>query len=354
MLLEHFATLPLLARQILLSAIAAFTAYLTGWFLSSVVCRHLSAWAAKTAWKWDEILVDTLRQGIPIWTTLIGLIGALSFWSLPPDTFELFTKGVMAVLWLSFTMYLAGFCGRLMTLYATQRQPDMRVASITQNLIMVLIIGVGLLTILHSLGIPVTPALTALGVGGLAVALALQDTLSNLFSGFYLTMTRYVRVGDYIKLDSGQEGYVDDIGWRATMIRMPSNNTVVVPNNKLGQAILTNFYLPSRDMIMTVEVGVGYAADLAHVERVTVEVAREIMQTVTGGVPDFEPVLRFHTFGEYSVQGTVVLKVKEFGDQPFIKHQFLKKLHARYQQESIDIPYPTHVAIAEKTGAHGA
>jgi small-conductance mechanosensitive channel len=192
--------------------------------------------------------------------------------------------------------------------------------------------------------------LTALGVGGLAVALALQDTLSNLFAGFYLTVARQIRLGDYVKLDTGQEGYVEDIGWRATMIRLLPNNMVIVPNNKISQAIITNYNLPSRDLAVLVEVGVSYDSDLERVERVTIEVGREIMKSVTGGVPDFEPFIRYHTLGEYSINFTVILRAKEFVDQYLVKHQFVKRLVDRYRKEGITIPFPTHTQFEIQAG----
>ena len=97
---------------------------------------------------------------------------------------------------------------------------------------------------LESLGVPVAPLLTTLGIGSLAVALALQDTLANFFAGLHLLADRPVRPGDYIKLHEGEEGFVETIGWRSSRLRTTKNNIVVVPNQKLSQAILTNFHLP--------------------------------------------------------------------------------------------------------------
>ncbi len=120
----------------------------------------------------------------------------------------------------------------------------------------------------------------ALGVGGLAVALGLQDTLSNLFAGVFVLLSKPVRVGDYVKLESGQEGYVEDIGWRSTRIRQIPNNMVVVPNSQMVSTIITNYYMPEHEMSVPVQVGVHYDSDLEEVEKVTCEVAQEIMNTV--------------------------------------------------------------------------
>ncbi len=115
--------------------------------------------------------------------------------------------------------------------------------------------------LLRVFDVSLTPILTTLGVGGLAVALALQDTLSNLFAGFYVSISGLVRIGDYIKLNTGEEGYITDITWRCTMLEGRHHNLVIVPN-KLGQAIYTNYNLPDQRMGISVSVSVGYDSDV--------------------------------------------------------------------------------------------
>jgi small-conductance mechanosensitive channel len=200
---------------------------------------------------------------------------------------------------------------------------------------------IGVLIMLQSLGISITPIITALGVGGLAVALALQDTLSNLFSGLQILISRQLRPGDYIRLDTGEEGYVADITWRNTTIRALPNNMIVVPNAKLASSIIvTNYYMPEQEMSVLVQVGVAYESDLEKVEKVTIEVAKEVMKEVPGGVPEFEPFTRYHTFADFSINFSVILRAKEVVDQYLIKHEFVKRLHRRYLKEGIQIPFP--------------
>ncbi|HET6372298.1 MAG TPA: mechanosensitive ion channel family protein, partial [Candidatus Polarisedimenticolia bacterium] len=184
---------------------------------------------------------------------------------------------------------------------------------------------------------------TALGVGSLAVALALQPTLSNLFAGVHLTVARPVRVGDFIELEGGRKGFVEDIGWRATRVRELPNNLVIVPNAKLAEMVLVNYAMPESEQAALVQVSVSYASDLAHVERVTVEVAREILTEVRGGVAEFEPFIRFHTFGDSSIDFTVILRVRGFTDRFLVVHEFVKRLHSRYGREGIEIPFPQRV-----------
>lgn len=344
---ESLSHLPPWIIQAAWSLIAVLTAYLAGRFIARDVCRRLSAMATKTAWQWDQLVIQALQRGIPIWSVLLGLYIALGFWPLPASLLNALNRALYVLAWLSVTVICAGLAGHLIVLYGSRFQHTMPVTSLTQNVTKIVIVGLGVLMILHGMGVSIAPLLTALGVGGLAVALALQDTLSNLFAGFYLTMANQVRVGDYVKLESGEEGYVDDIGWRATKIRMLPNNMVLVPNKKLGEAIITNFYLPDRELAVLVNVGVEYGSDLEQVERVTSEVARDVMRTATGGVPGFEPFIRYHTLGDFSIGFTVILRGKEFVDQYLIKHEFVKRLVARYRQEGITIPFPTRTVITK-------
>ena len=159
-------------------------------------------------------------------------------------------------------------------------QIDLPATGLTETILKIAIVALGVTLALGILGIDVTPLVAALGVGGLAVALGLQDTLSNLFAGVFVLLSKPVRVGDYVKLESGQEGYVEDVGWRSTRIRQIRNNMVVVPNRLMVDTIITNYYMPEHEMSVPVQVGVHYDSDLEDVEKVTCEVAQEIMNTV--------------------------------------------------------------------------
>ncbi len=182
------------------------------------------------------------------------------------------------------------------------------------------------------------------------MALALQDTLANLFAGVHILASKTVQPGDYIRLSSGEEGYVVDINWRNTTVRQLSNNLVIIPNAQLAGTNMTNFNRPEQQMTLIVQVGVGYDSDLEHVERVTTEVVTETMTEITGAVPDHEPAVRFHTFGDSRISFSVILGVGEFSDQYRIKHEFIKRLQKRYRQEGIRIPAPARTVALQPGG----
>jgi small-conductance mechanosensitive channel len=274
-----------------------------------------------------------------LWFLLAGTYGAILMLPSNPTVSGIAQKIVMAICLYTVTLVVARLAGGFVTLYG--QKTEGLSPSLLSNLVRIVVITFGILMILQSIGISITPILATLGIGGLAVALAFQDTLSNLFSGLYLIISGQVRTGDYVKLGTGEEGYISDITWRNTTIKELANNLIIVPNTKLSSAIFKNFHLPAQEISMQVPVPVSYDSDLEKVERVTLEVAKEVMQNVPGGIPEFEPFIRYQEFKEFELSLVVFLRVEEFFGQGLVKHEFIKKLHKRYQEERIDIPYPS-------------
>jgi small-conductance mechanosensitive channel len=200
----------------------------------------------------------------------------------------------------------------------------------------------------------ITPILTALGVGGLAVALALQDTLSNLFAGFYVAVARQIRLGDYVKLNSGEEGYVNDIGWRSTSIRSLGSNMIIVPNAKLAQAIITNYYLPEKRMSASFQIAVSYRSDPDQVEKVLLDVTRQGTKDIPGLLADPAPSVAFDPgFNESSLGFTVGFTVAEFAAQFAVRNELKKRIFRRFRQDGIEIPFPTRTVYIETDTAPG-
>jgi small-conductance mechanosensitive channel len=326
--------------ELILPLIIIIGGFLLGIIFERIILARLRKIATITKWEGDEIIIASLK-GMPIlWFLIAGIYGAVSIIPMNQNLFNLVYKLLLAIVIFSVTLALARITAGFSNIYAGKAKGTLPSTSIFTNIAKLTVFTIGILIILQSLGISITPILTALGVGGLAVALALQDTLSNLFAGLHIIVSKQVKPGDYVKLDTGEEGYVTDITWRNTTIRALPNNIIVVPNSKLASVIITNYYLPEQEMAVLVQVGVSYDSDLEKVERVTIDVAKEVMREVQGGVPGFDPFIRYHTFSDFSINFTVILRAKEFVDQYLIKHEFVKRLHRRYNEEGIEIPFP--------------
>ncbi len=198
---------------------------------------------------------------------------------------------------------------------------------------------IAILIVLSHFQVEITPMITALGVGGLAVGLALQNTLSNLFAGLHIISDRPVNVGDFIEVN-GTSGFVEDIGWRSTRLKTRQNNMIIIPNSKLAESTILNYHLQEEELSVSVECGVAYGSDLEKVEKTTFDVAKKIQKTVSGAVKDFEPTIRFHTFADSNINFTVSLRAKTFDDKYLLVHEFIKALKERYDKEKIEISWP--------------
>lgn len=237
-------------------------------------------------------------------------------------------------------VFVDRFAVGLLGLHAERSDTLRNSRAIVTGVARAITLGLGLLMVLGTLGISVTPIIASLGITSLAVALALQPTLSNFFSGVQLVVDKPFRVGDFIELDSGEQGFVEKIGWRSTWIKMLPNNIVIMPNSTLSESKIINYFYPARELSVPVEVGVHYSSDLDHVERVTLEVAREILRSHEWGVTEYETFVVFHTFDSSSINFTVMLRAQEYFQRFWVKSAFIKALHRRYAEEGIVIPYP--------------
>ncbi|MFF7227812.1 small-conductance mechanosensitive channel [Streptomyces sp. 2333.5] len=332
----------------LIVAGAALAAGIVAGLLLRVALRWLGKHALRTRWSGDDVIVDALRAVVP-WAAIAGgLAAATAALPLTETVGHTVDQALMVLLILVATLTAARVITGLVRSLAQSRSGVAGSATIFANITRIIVLAMGFLVVLQTLGISIAPLLTALGVGGLAVALALQDTLANLFAGVHILASKTVQPGDYIRLSSGEEGYIVDVNWRNTVVRQLSNNLVIISNAQLSGTNMTNFTRPEQKLTILVQVGVGYDSDLDHVERVTTEVVESVMKDVNGGDPDHEPAVRFHTFGDSRIGFTVILGVGEFSDQYRIKHEFIKRLHRRYRDEGIRIPSPARTVALQK------
>jgi small-conductance mechanosensitive channel len=312
-----------------------------GWVVRFMGIKWIEKLSLQTKTRIDDILIRSIKGPVVLWFLVLGL--------------DLASKQVVynleIRLWIdrlciiigitSLTWAIARFTSGVINEYGTRLGGAMPVTSLTRNFTRIIIYIIGLLFIFQTLSISITPMLTALGVGGLAVALALQTTLSDLFSGMCLEMAKQVRVGDYVKLDSGFEGYVTDITWRTTTIKSLANNNILVPNVKMAQAIITNYQTPEPRMMVTQTVNVPYDSDPEHIEKILIEEALKVADEVPSLLKDPAPSVSLTPgFGEYALTFSLFFHVKQFVDQYPVQNALRQRLLKRFHDEGIEIPMP--------------
>jgi len=334
--------------------LVAILVFAVAWVgLSLLVSRffqtYIRRWAEKTETRMGKLLVETLHGPILIFLLLIGGRVVLAAIELTPKVERFATVGV--ALATAFVLIYASvklYHGLLLE-YGQRYEPIKPSLGILNLLGKALIILIGLLITLDSLSISISPLLTTLGIGGLAVALAFKDTLANFFAGLYILADEPVREGDYIKLEGGPEGYVVEVGWRSTRIRTLPNNIVVIPNSKVSESIITNYFLPERRMSLLLNVSVSYQSDSRKVEEILLQEAKQAASEVEGLLAEPAPMVRFIPgFGESALNFTLICQVREFVDQYFVQHELRHRILARFKKEGIQIPFPQRTVYLRK------
>jgi small-conductance mechanosensitive channel len=333
-------------QHILNSAVFAFAVFAgttaLAFIVRKVIFSFLHRWAERAEIVLDNFLLPAVRVPSIYWSLAAGLYLAIGTSELPAQYVVYSFKTIHVLVILSVTLVVANISSRLITYSIQKSELSFPLTGLSQAIIKGAILTIGIMVLLDTLGISITPMITALGVGGLAVALALQDTLSNFFAGLHILVERSIRVGDFVRLESGQEGTVNDISWRTTRILMRPNNMVIIPNNKLAQSILTNYSLPEKQTALQISVGVGYDSDPDQVEKVLVEEAIQGAREIPGLLAYPAPLVRLIPgLGESSLNFTIICQIKTYEDQPLVQHELTKRILKRFKKEGVEIPFPT-------------
>jgi small-conductance mechanosensitive channel len=338
-------------RPAVVDLIALATILLISLVVGIVLNRVFHYWTQKLQGRFGELLF-ALLESLPLpLMLLVGLYAGLQIFELPHKWELIGSKLIVALV----IIVLSYFPAKIFILFlrrAGQRNPGLEQVTTPATLVVrALFALIATAIILENLGIHLTAVWTTLGVGSVAVALALQETLSNLFAGLYVMADRPIRPGDYIKLDSGQEGFVVRVGWRSTSIRMLANNLIIIPNSTLAKAVITNYSMPEHRMNYVLQVGVAYGTDPARVERALLDSVQDAIQDkVEGLLADPAPFVRFIPgFGDSSLDFSLIVQVAKFTDQYPVQSELRKRIVKRFAAEGIEIPFPIRTVVLDKS-----
>ncbi len=319
-----------------------------------LVRRVVHHFTRKTETTLDDELVEALEKPVYLAVFIIGL-----YYAIVAIDYLLPYVDIIKKVFTIFGIILGGYtASRLVNVAVswykegiavkTHTKVDDKLMPVFSKIFRYIILASAAILILHQLGFEITPLLAGLGIGGLAVALALQPTLSNFFAGTYIATEGYIKVGDFIELENKMSGFVEEIGSRSTKIRTLPNNIVIIPNSKLAESIVTNYSEPTTEINVPVPVGVSYDSDLEEVERITIEVAKKTVKETESAVKEFEPFIRYSEFGDSNINFFVILRAKSYTDQALLKHEFIKALKKRFDKERIEISFPVRKVYMHK------
>ena len=311
----------------------------------------------------DTKILEVSRGPVVLFLITLGVF--LSYFlmtKLPHPSFDFFDgHGAWATrVWLVITIvevsYLISQIIQTLLTWYVERLPEGTSSDLNNRLLAqarwftpLIIYTIGALMALDTMGIAVTPLMAGLGIGGIAAALALQPTLSNVFSGAFMLTEGELHQGDFIELEGGPSGFVVEVSWRSTKIRDRFNNLIMIPNSKMMESVMTNYYSDSRVMSVIVECGVSYDSDLEKVEEVALEVASGVREDVDVAIDEFDPVVRFTAFGESNIDFIVLMQAEDRLGTFIVKHELIKRLRTRFDCEGIEINYPVRKLLAPQS-----
>ena len=352
-----------LAESTLFRGIAA-AAVLIIFILLALISRLLIRFFLKRIRRRDdpgipEIILESMRGPFGFFLVSTGLlVGYLLAIGIEnpilaqlSDTKELAIKIWKVSVILTATFTVAHVVDRLIDWYllniaeSTETKIDDTLLPTLRRVLPITIYAAGALVAIDSVGVSISPILAGLGIGGLAVALAVQPTLSNFFAGTYVVTEGELKEGDFIELEGGPSGYVEDVGWRSTKIRSRFNNLVIIPNSRMAESIVTNYFSPTPAMNVVVTCGVSYDANLEDVERFSVEEAQAVINDSDQAIKDVEPFFGFSNFGDSNIDFFVFLQAIDRTGTFTLKSELIKRIHERFNVEGIEINYPVRKIV---------
>ena len=352
-----------LAESTLFRGIAAAAVFII-FILLALISRLLIRFFLKRIRRRDdpgipEIILESMRGPFGFFLVSTGLlIGYLLAIGIEnpilaqlSDTKDLAIKIWKVSVILTATFTVAHVVDRLIDWYllniaeSTETKIDDTLLPTLRRVLPITIYAAGALVAIDSVGVSISPILAGLGIGGLAVALAVQPTLSNFFAGTYVVTEGELKEGDFIELEGGPSGYVEDVGWRSTKIRSRFNNLVIIPNSRMAESIVTNYFSPTPAMNVIVTCGVSYDANLEDVERFSVEEAEAVINDSDQAIKDVEPFFGFSNFGDSNIDFFVFLQAIDRTGTFTLKSELIKRIHERFNVEGIEINYPVRKIV---------
>jgi small-conductance mechanosensitive channel len=309
-----------------------------GFLIRTLLKWWLKSYAQRSPTAIAEILYGSLPRPVGAAAFLLVMSAEIRWLPLPREASEAVRKFVPLAFGVLAILLVVRVVLRAIEAYG-KSNPDLRSsAGLGRAVTWVLGLAACAIYISDAMGVSLAPILTALGLGSLAIALALQDTLANFFAGLYLLADKPISPGDFIRVDTTHEGYVEAIGWRSTQLRTTTSNMIIVPNVTLSKAVITNFNRPLKPLNVELRVDVSNDADPDKVEQVLMDEAERALE-IPGVEKEPAPLVRFAPGMLDGAFGfTVSVQIASYPDQGRILHELRKRVAWRLKAEKIPLP----------------
>lgn len=208
----------------------------------------------------------------------------------------------------------------------------------------ILLYLIAILYIMNIWGIQIGPLLASMGIAGIAIAFALQSTLGNIFGGVALIMDKALRIGDVVELDDGTVGTVQKVSLRSTRIKTWDNELVTIPNGKLADSKITNWYMPDKRVRINIPFGVEYGSNPDKVKKVVMDLIKKDKTALK----DPEPYILFTEMADFSLNFVARFWIEDISEKIFVKDRLTTAIYKALNKHRIGIPFPTRTVYIKK------
>ncbi|MCD6516240.1 MAG: mechanosensitive ion channel family protein [Candidatus Aminicenantes bacterium] len=320
---------------------------MAAWIAKIILKQFLKPLAQKTSTKIDDLIIRNLSSMIFYIILAIGLKVSLSYVSLKSFYYscivETFLIITVTILILKVVNDLAHHWKKDWAA-KTASTADDRLIPLLEKIIKVVVIALAVIFIFDSWNIDISPLLATAGIAGIAVSFAVKDSLANILGGLQLVLDKTFKVGDKVKIESGELGVVLDIGLRSTKLKTYDNEVIYIPNGYLANAKIRNYTVPDLKLRVNVEFGVAYGSDTDKVRSIVLKTLKDMDNVLEKP----EPVVQFINMSDFSLDFIARAWVRDYQDAYSMKLQMTDEIYKALNKEGINIPFPTHTVYTKK------
>ena len=296
----------------------------------------------------DDEVLKAIRGPIRVLIILIGLYFSLkTLDNLSSSIVDVVDTLATVVLILVAAYFVSNLVNALLRWYSrdvaphTGSQLDDHLIPFFGKLMTAVIYILALLLIMSRFGIQITALVASLGVAGIAVALAAQETLSNVFGAFAILTDRPYKVGDRLLIQGIGQGDVVDVGLRSTRLKTRNDEIMVIPNQQMASSEIINLSMPDSRLRVLIKVGISYKSD--------VDRACAIMEEIAcgNGAVAREPVPRAYVsaLGDFAIEITMLVWLADYMKDYVVPDQIYRQILVKFREADIEITYPVMTVL---------
>ncbi len=342
-----FSKLPFDLAELLVALAVVVGFILAGKILTWLVKTYFNKWAQKTETQLDDLLMEKIKPPLSYVIWFLGL--KLAFKPLNLD-YEVLDRAVNTIILLIGVWLVAAALNILVNYLLekftakTKSEMDDALVPLVDKTLKIVVWIIGIIWALSIWDVEIGPILGGLGIAGLAIGFAVKDSLANIFGGISLILDRAVKVGDKVKLESGEMGFIVDVGLRSTRLRTFNNEIITIPNGQLVNSRIQNFGQPDPSLKVVIDFGVNYESDVDLVRKVV----SQVIKSMEGIMEDPPVEVLFLSMEDFYLKFSARFWVPDHNEAWGKKLEATDKIFKVLKEAKIDIPFPTQTVHVKK------